>query len=190
MSFQKILVAIDDSVLGSAVFTAALELALSNQAVIKLLHCISVDVVTDPTASPTFDVGLSLGALNNNDYQTYQTQQMLMERQIETAEAVLKRYHDEATRHGVPVESNYEVGEAGHKLCEAAKDWGADLVVVGRQGLTGLSEALLGSVSNYVVHHAPCSVLVIQKVEPELQGQTVSDRSLEVINPTPSQELA
>ncbi|MGC1393382.1 MAG: universal stress protein [Coleofasciculaceae cyanobacterium] len=38
------------------------------------------------------------------------------------------------------------------------------MVVVGRRGRTGLAEAFLGSVSNYVVHHAPCSVLVIQEV--------------------------
>ncbi len=39
---------------------------------------------------------------------------------------------------------------------------GADLIVLGRRGRTGLAEALLGSVSNYVLHHAPCSVLVVQ----------------------------
>lgn len=33
---------------------------------------------------------------------------------------------------------------------------------MGRRGHKGLSEILLGSVSNYVVHHAPCSVLVLQ----------------------------
>ena len=43
-----------------------------------------------------------------------------------------------------------------------AKDWNADLIIMGRRGLTGLSEMFLGSVSNYVVHHASCSVLLIQ----------------------------
>ncbi|RMG10302.1 MAG: universal stress protein, partial [Cyanobacteria bacterium J055] len=36
------------------------------------------------------------------------------------------------------------------------------LIIVGRRGRQGIEEAVLGSVSNYVVHHAPCSVLAIQ----------------------------
>ncbi len=39
---------------------------------------------------------------------------------------------------------------------------GADLIVVGRRGRSGLSELILGSASNYVLHHAPCSVLTLQ----------------------------
>jgi nucleotide-binding universal stress UspA family protein len=33
---------------------------------------------------------------------------------------------------------------------------------MGRRGRTGLSELFLGSVSNYVTHHAPCSVLTLK----------------------------
>ncbi|WP_442949349.1 universal stress protein [Nostoc sp.] len=40
--------------------------------------------------------------------------------------------------------------------------WGADLIVLGRRGLKGFAELLAGSVSNHVVHHSPCSVLVVQ----------------------------
>ena len=47
---------------------------------------------------------------------------------------------------------------------ESSQNWEADLIVIGRRGHQGLSEILLGSVSNYVVHHAPCSVLVVQGV--------------------------
>jgi nucleotide-binding universal stress UspA family protein len=96
----------------------------------------------------------------------YQTQQILIDNQIDEAQALLKRYVEEARSHGVLAESDYQIGDAGHLLCDVAKDWGADLIVVGRRGRTGLAEAFLGSVSNYVVHHAPCSVLVIQDVEP------------------------
>ncbi|HIK43734.1 MAG TPA: universal stress protein, partial [Leptolyngbyaceae cyanobacterium M65_K2018_010] len=38
---------------------------------------------------------------------------------------------------------------------------GADLIVVGRRERGRIKAALLGSVSNYVVHHAPCSVLIV-----------------------------
>ncbi|NEO65320.1 MAG: universal stress protein, partial [Moorea sp. SIO4G2] len=49
------------------------------------------------------------------------------------------------------------------------------LIVLGRRGLGGLKEMVLGSVSNYVVHHAPCSVLVVQGVAtPSLELTTTA----------------
>jgi nucleotide-binding universal stress UspA family protein len=45
-------------------------------------------------------------------------------------------------------------------LAEAAE--GADLLVVGNRGHGGLAEALLGSVGQYCVHHAPCPVVIMR----------------------------
>ncbi len=47
-------------------------------------------------------------------------------------------------------------------IVETAKDWEADLIVVGSHGYGFWSRAMLGSVSNAVVHHAPCSVLIVR----------------------------
>jgi nucleotide-binding universal stress UspA family protein len=179
MSFQKILVAIDESSLCPSVFSAAMELAHSNKAELKLLHCIAPEVVSEPMPPVAFDVSLNMGLVSNN----YPTQRILVDNQIEEAQAVLNRYSEEAARQGVLTTSAYEIGEAGYQLCDEAKDWGADLIVVGRRGRTGLTEALLGSVSNYVVHHAPCSVLVIQEVELEPPPPDVNDLSLGVPKP-------
>ena len=51
-------------------------------------------------------------------------------------------------------------GRAGPVLAEAAE--GADLLVVGNRGHGGLAEALLGSVGQYCVHHAPCPVVIMR----------------------------
>lgn len=55
-------------------------------------------------------------------------------------------------------------GSPAQQIVERAKDWKADLIVVGSHG-RGFWGRLLGSVSDGVVHHAPCSVLVVRKPE-------------------------
>ncbi len=54
------------------------------------------------------------------------------------------------------------LGDPGRIICEIARDCDADLIVMGRGNHSGLNEFFLGSVSNYVLHHAPCSVLAVQ----------------------------
>ena len=51
-------------------------------------------------------------------------------------------------------------GEPGPSIVAAAEAEGADLIVVGTRGLDEAGKYLLGSVSNYVVYHSECPVLV------------------------------
>ena len=53
-------------------------------------------------------------------------------------------------------------GSAEGLIVEEAEAWGADLIIVGSHGYGFWKRAWLGSVSNAVVHHAPCSVLVVR----------------------------
>lgn len=53
-------------------------------------------------------------------------------------------------------------GSPDSRIVETAEEWGADLIVVGSHGYNRWERLLLGSVSDSVVHHAPCSVLVIR----------------------------
>ena len=57
-------------------------------------------------------------------------------------------------------------GAPAQVIVNEAEKWGADLIVVGSHGYGFWHRALLGSVSNAVVHHAPCSVLVVRAVRP------------------------
>lgn len=60
---------------------------------------------------------------------------------------------------------DYEIlmlkGEAGPKIVEAAEENTCDLVVIGNRGLGSVRSILLGSVSNYVVHHIKSPILLI-----------------------------
>jgi nucleotide-binding universal stress UspA family protein len=63
---------------------------------------------------------------------------------------------------GAPVETRVERGAPGAVLCELADALGADVVVVGSRGRGAIRRLVLGSVSSYVVHNAPCPVLVVR----------------------------
>ena len=49
-----------------------------------------------------------------------------------------------------------------HAIVEAAREWPADLIVMGSHGRRGLDRILVGSVAEWVVRHAPCSVDIVR----------------------------
>jgi nucleotide-binding universal stress UspA family protein len=53
-------------------------------------------------------------------------------------------------------------GDPPRAILKEAAAWPADLIVVGSHGRSGLERVLLGSVSDRVVRHAPCSVHVVR----------------------------
>ena len=55
-----------------------------------------------------------------------------------------------------------QIGTPLTEIVSAAKDWPADLIVIGSHGRGGLTRALLGSVAEGVMRHAPCPVLVVR----------------------------
>lgn len=58
------------------------------------------------------------------------------------------------------VDGRVLAGDAGHELCSLAEDLAASVLVMGSRGRGGLRRAVLGSVSDHVVRHAPCPVLI------------------------------
>lgn len=64
---------------------------------------------------------------------------------------------------GFDLTTEVKCGAPNQVITEAAKKWNADLIVVGSHGRGFWNRALLGSVSDSVIHHAPCSVLVVRK---------------------------
>jgi nucleotide-binding universal stress UspA family protein len=53
-------------------------------------------------------------------------------------------------------------GSPESRIVEAAEQMPADLIIVGSHGYNRWERLLLGSVSDSVVHHAPCSVLIVR----------------------------
>jgi nucleotide-binding universal stress UspA family protein len=81
---------------------------------------------------------------------------------FDRARKYLQPFEDRAKEEGIAFEVKIEVGSPSEKICQIAKDWQADLISIGSRGYCGITEAILGSVSNYVTHHAHCSVLIVR----------------------------
>jgi nucleotide-binding universal stress UspA family protein len=94
----------------------------------------------------------------------------LMPISLEAAEAS-RRQHDQLAQEmtsqlqaaGLEAQPCRRDGDAATEIIAAAKAAGADLIVMGTHGRTGLSRLVLGSVARNVVQHASCSVLVVRE---------------------------
>jgi nucleotide-binding universal stress UspA family protein len=54
------------------------------------------------------------------------------------------------------------VGTPSEEIVKAAEEWSADLLVIGSHGRGGMQRALLGSVAETVMRHAPCPLVVVR----------------------------
>ncbi|WP_448381277.1 universal stress protein [Gloeomargarita sp.] len=159
--YKKILVAVDDTELGKSAFQTALDLASRYQAQMMLIHVLSP--ISEAYPDSIFITPLASGAyvgLHEEVMRAYAEQWKNFEQK---GLEMLQRLTQTATAQGIPTEFTQALGDTGRAICDLAKNWQSDLIVMGRRGLKGLSELFLGSVSNYVLHHAPCSVLVVQR---------------------------
>ncbi|WP_310483253.1 universal stress protein [Chamaesiphon sp. VAR_48_metabat_403] len=153
--FEKILIAIGNSAESQLVLGAGLNLAEKLGAKVLLLHVMSP--LTSTSFSPL--VGGMFPIVNDVAIEQYAKEWKESERQgLEQIQADAAQ----AKERGIDVEISQNLGDAGRMICEVAKSWSADAIVMGRNQKSMLSEIWLGSTSNYVLHHAPCSTLVIQ----------------------------
>jgi nucleotide-binding universal stress UspA family protein len=157
--YQKILVAVDNSPLSHAIFSQALELAQAMTATLLLVHSLSGEEDGSPIPmgnrmdaiywAPGTELNLEVW---REEWQRYETENLEQ----------LRQFAATANAAGVKTEFRQLLGNPGKAICKAAQQWGADLIVIGNRGRSGLSELVLGSVSNHVMHRAPCSVLVLK----------------------------
>ena len=155
--FKKILVALDHSSQAATVLNSALSLAQTGITEILLVHFVDwqmQDVSPWVGIGTLYDVDLS--------GERYDWSRQRLQTEVETANEWLKKISKKANQSGINCKYICHVGNCNLGIDDCARDWGADLIVIGRRGHNKISEIFLGSVSNHVIHHAPCSVMVVQ----------------------------
>jgi nucleotide-binding universal stress UspA family protein len=86
------------------------------------------------------------------------------ERQIEAADVrrLASEIHAQAAEHGSPVTTRVLTGHPAQEIVRAAKDTTTDLIVLGHSGHSAIWGTFLGTVTEKVSRHAPCSVLIVR----------------------------
>ena len=155
--FRKVLVALDSSASSNLIFQEALSLAEVAGATMMLLHVLSPEEDGSPGISRLSGVEYYPG-LSSEMIVTYRKQWEEFEAKCL---AKLRSQVEKAMAQGVQAEFTQTPGSSGRTICDLAHTWDADLIVMGSRGRSGFTELILGSISSYVMHHAPCSVLVV-----------------------------
>jgi nucleotide-binding universal stress UspA family protein len=141
VSFRKILIAIDESPIAAHAADIGAQLATALGAEWAFVY------VVDPTQTVAPDSGVPAADLI-----------VLAEKD---AQRLLAGFRQRAPQGNPPLEF-VAVGRPPAEIVKTAKEWPADVIVIGSHGRHGLERALLGSVAEGVMRHAPCSVLVVR----------------------------
>jgi nucleotide-binding universal stress UspA family protein len=85
-----------------------------------------------------------------------------LKEEVKESEALLAKTVELLRSKGFAVSSSAEWGDPKYKIIDVAEEWGADLIVLGSHGRSGLNRFLMGSVSEAVARHAHCSVTIVR----------------------------
>ena len=140
---EKILVPVDFSEHSARALEMAIDLAKAFGAEIHLLHCYQVQ----PLSISPYGIALPEG----------------FDRDVrQAAESRTDEWRAKVTLEGIEVEVSLSSRFPSLEISETASGVGADLIVMGTRGLSGIRHVLLGSVAERTLRLAPCPVLTVK----------------------------
>lgn len=87
---------------------------------------------------------------------------------VSKAEQIIKEYFPETSVEILPAAL---MGIPEREIIETAREWKADLMVLGSHGRGFWGRAMIGSVSDAVIHNACCPVLVVREDQSSFKGK-------------------
>ena len=160
MTYQRILVAIDDSEPAERALDAALDLARGLHARVLLVHVVNPTIPFLPGAD-------ELSPLDTVTELRARGEDLLLRTRMRSA--------------GVEkVESALLEGRAADEIVSAADEWEADLIVIGTHGRGRIGELLLGSTTRDVIRHARCPVMTVSDKHAVAGERAVGERWLQL----------
>ena len=145
---MKILIGVDESPYSDAAVQYVRDLPLPASAEVIVVSAVQVVV---PAYAEGYIAGAGLGAVDR-----------LLKEETRAHSNVVARAGMKLREKGLRIETRVLTGDPGEVLVRMARDEGADLIVVGSHGRSGIARLVLGSVASYVMTHARCSVLVVK----------------------------
>jgi nucleotide-binding universal stress UspA family protein len=144
VSVRKVLFPTDFSEPSEAAWAYALALAKEFGAELVLLHV----VPEPPRLAEAYEMGY--------------TPERFIKAATEEANRLMADMMAKAGDWKVPIVPKVRQGVEFREIIEAAREAGADMIVMGTHGRTGLAHALIGSVAEKVVRKSPCPVLTVK----------------------------
>ncbi len=146
---MKILLAIDDSKFSEAALQLVIAQSRPEGTQVRLVH------VTEPI---TFLFPPEMAS----EYVPTPELADLRKEQLRKAQEFLAGAAKKLQVAGFAADTALFEGDVRTEIIDIATEWHADLIVIGSHGRKGLDRFLLGSVSEYVARHAPCSVQIVR----------------------------
>jgi nucleotide-binding universal stress UspA family protein len=168
--FDKILVPLDGSEHSLRALDVAIQIAKKFGGKIALIHVYSVTVgpviIPEPTTlTPPMIPPMTPAEVSKT-----------VEAIRKAGTRILTDGEQKAKAEKVQVETMLKEGHIVQEIIKTAREGQFDLIVIGGRGISKIRELLLGSVTDGVIHHAPCPVLVI-KLAPRSEGSASHSQS-------------
>lgn len=147
---MRLLLAVDGSACSEAAVQTVVDRFRPEDTDVKVLH--AVEWMKDMPLCFQFAEGPTAGrAITDSRSQSFDRARQLVER-------VAAQLEFKGFRTSVSTPDR----DPRHAILDCAREWPADMIVVGSHGRHGIDRLLLGSVAESVVRHAPCSVEIVR----------------------------